>query len=68
MYCVCLQVTRYQVVKVATNQTSSHLFHQVKRGFNLSMTEIGGPDGATYLPVLVLHHTALSNQKEMATF
>ena len=45
-----------------SGQFSFHLSHQGNRELTLSMTlkplEIGGPDGAIYLPCLVLHHTA----------
>ena len=50
---------------------SSHLSHQVNGGLSLSMLkprEIGGPGGATYLPLLVLNHNAYSTQEGISTF
>ena len=71
----CYLVT-HKLVKVKYAQAaknSSHLPHQVNRGFSLSSTkpkplEIVEPGGAIYLPYLVLHHTVWSAQKRMSTF
>ena len=46
------------------DQIDSHnqLSHQVKTGLGLSMTHMGGPSGAIYVLLQVLHHTGRSNQ------